>query len=42
MKYEWVYLRAYAAVSEAKSNMAQYITGTNMKRIHSSMEEQAN
>jgi len=39
VKYERVYLRAYAAVSEARSDMAQYIDWYNRERVHSSIED---
>ena len=40
VKYKWVYLRAYAAVSEAKVDVAQYIDWYSRERIHSSIEDQ--
>jgi putative transposase len=39
VKYERVYLRAYAAVSEARSDMAQYTDWYNRERVHSSIED---
>ena len=40
IKYEEVYLRAYASVSEAKASMNRYIDFYNTKRPHSSLDKQ--
>ena len=37
VKYEEVYLRAYAAVSEARSSIARYLSFYNGRRPHSSL-----
>ena len=37
MKYEEVYLRAYAGVSEARAWIARYLTFYNRTRPHSSL-----
>jgi putative transposase len=39
VKYERVYLRAYGAVSEAKTDVATYIDWYNRERVHSSIED---
>ena len=36
LKYERVYLRAYASVSQARADIAQYIDWYNRERPHSS------
>ena len=38
MKYEEVYLRAYASVSEAKAGLARYFAFYNTRRPHSSLD----
>ena len=38
IKYEDVYLRAYASVSEARSGIGQYLTFYNSRRPHSSLD----
>ncbi len=38
MKYEEVYLRAYASVSEAKAWLARYFAFYNTRRPHSSLD----
>ena len=37
VKYEEVYLRAYAAVSEARSSIARYLSFYNGRRPHSTL-----
>ncbi|CAH0498210.1 IS3 family transposase ISKpn11 [Novosphingobium sp. CECT 9465] len=37
VKYEEVYLRAYAAVSEARASIGRYLTFYNARRPHSSL-----
>jgi len=39
VKYERVYLRAYDSVSAARTDIAQYITGFNLQRPHSSLAD---
>ena len=42
IKYEKVYLRAYASVSEARASLGQYIYGFyDTRRPHSSLDRQA-
>ncbi|WP_153039320.1 integrase core domain-containing protein, partial [Pseudovibrio axinellae] len=38
IKYEEVYLKAYASVPEARKSIKQYITFYNQKRPHSSLD----
>ena len=38
IKYEEVYLRAYASVSEARAGIARYLTFYNTRRPHSSLD----
>jgi putative transposase len=38
VKYEEVYLRAYASVSEAKAGLARYFAFYNTRRPHSSLD----
>ena len=38
IKYEEVYLRAYASVSEARAGIGQYLTFYNSRRPHSSLD----
>ena len=38
VKYEEVYLRAYASVSEAKTGLARYFNFYNTRRPHSSLD----
>ena len=38
VKYEEVYLRAYASVSDARSSIGQYLTFYNTRRPHSSLD----
>jgi putative transposase len=39
IKYEEVYLRAYASVSEARASLGRYIDGFyNTRRLHSSLD----
>ena len=38
VKYEEVYLRAYASVSEARSSIGRYLTFYNTRRPHSSLD----
>lgn len=38
IKYERVYLRAYDSVSEARTDIAEYIDGYNLKRGHTSVD----
>jgi putative transposase len=38
VKYEEVYLKAYASVSEAKTNLARYFDFYNMRRPHSRLD----
>ena len=38
VKYEEVYLPAYASVSEARSSIGRYLTFYNTRRPHSSLE----
>ena len=38
VKYEEVYLRAYASVSEAKDGLARYFALYNTRRPHSSLD----
>ncbi len=41
IKYEEVYLRAYASVSEARASLGRYIDGLyNTSRPHSSLDRQ--
>jgi putative transposase len=40
VKYEEVYLRAYASVSEAKASLARYFTFYNSRRPHQSLDNQ--
>jgi putative transposase len=41
IKYEEVYLRAYASVSEARASLGQYIYGFyDTRRPHSSLDRQ--
>jgi putative transposase len=37
VKYEEVYLRAYAAVSEARASIGRYLAFYNARRPHSSL-----
>jgi putative transposase len=37
VKYEEVYLRAYASVSEARASIGRYLGFTNDRRPHSSL-----
>ena len=37
-KYEEVYLRAYASVSEARAGISRYLTFYNSRRPHSSLD----
>lgn len=39
IKYEEVYLHAYASVSEAKAGIARYIDLYNARRPHSSLDK---
>lgn len=39
IKHEWVYLHAYASVSEAKAGIARYLTQYNSARPHSSLAD---
>jgi putative transposase len=38
IKYEEVYLRAYASVSEARAGIGRYLTFSNSRRPHSSLD----
>ena len=38
VKYEEVYLRAYASVSDARSSLGRYLTFYNIRRPHSSLD----
>lgn len=38
IKYEEVYLRAYASVSETRSGIGRYLTFSNSRRPHSSLD----
>ena len=38
IKYEEVYLRAYARVSEARAGIGRYLTYDNSRRLHSSLD----
>ena len=38
IKYEEVYLRAYASVSEARAGIGRYLTFCNTRRPHSSLD----
>ena len=38
IKYEEVYLRAYASVSEARASLGQYLGFYNSRRPHSSLD----
>ena len=38
IKYEEVYLRAYASVSEARAGIGRYLTFYNSRRLHSSLD----
>ena len=38
IKYEEVYLRAYASVPEARASLGRYLTFYNSKRPHSSLD----
>ena len=38
IKYEEVYLRAYASVSEARAGIGRYLTFYNSRRPHSSLD----
>lgn len=38
IKYEEVYLRAYAGVSEARAGIARYLGFYNSRRLHSSLD----
>jgi len=38
LKYEEVYLRAYASVSEARAGIGRYLTFYNTRRPHSSLD----
>jgi putative transposase len=38
IKYEEVYLRAYASVSEARAGISQYLTFYNSRRPNSSLD----
>jgi putative transposase len=40
IKYEEVYLHAYASVSEARAGIARYFTCYNTERPHSSLADQ--
>jgi putative transposase len=40
IKYEEVYLRAYATVSEARASLGRYLTFYNERRPHSSLDRQ--
>jgi len=40
IKYEEVYLRAYASVSEARAGIGQYLGFYNSRRPHSSLDGQ--
>ena len=40
VKYEEVYLRAYASVPEARSSLGRYLNFYNTKRPHSSLDRQ--
>ncbi len=40
IKYEEVYLRAYASVSEARAGIGRYLTFYNSRRPHSSLDGQ--
>ena len=39
IKYEEVYLRAYATVSEARAGLGRYLTLYNTRRRHSSLAD---
>ena len=39
IKYERVYLRAYDSVSEARTDVADYIDGYNLQRGHTSVDD---
>ncbi len=39
-KYEWIYLRAYSTVAEAKADIAKYFKWYNAGRPHSSLNHQ--
>ena len=41
IKYEDVYLRAYASVSEARNGIARYLQFYNLRRPHSSLAGQS-
>jgi putative transposase len=38
VKYEEVYLKAYASVSEARASLSRYIDFYNQRRPHSSLD----
>ena len=38
IKYEEIYLRAYASVSEARAGISRYLTFYNGRRPHSSLD----
>ena len=38
IKYEEIYLHAYATVSEAKTNLSRYLAFYNQRRPHSALE----
>jgi putative transposase len=40
IKYEEIYLRAYASVPDARAGISRYITFYNTKRPHSSLDRQ--
>jgi putative transposase len=40
IKYEEIYLRAYASVPEARAGIGQYLSFYNAKRPHSSLDRQ--
>ena len=40
IKYEHVYKRVYASVSDAKSQINEYIDWYNTQRAHSSLDDQ--
>ncbi|MEJ2229548.1 MAG: integrase core domain-containing protein, partial [Alphaproteobacteria bacterium] len=40
VKYEEVYLRAYASVSEARASLGRYLSFYNSRRPHSSLDRQ--
>lgn len=41
IKYEEVYLRGYASVSEARAGIGRYLTFDNARRPHSSLDGKA-